>query len=233
MPHRLKEHFPNKPKNQEADNAFEILCSTHAAASSFLQIFETSRKNRRAKGTPTDQEQDLLRAMLIFTSSGLDSMVKQLIRDALPRILELDTGAKKLFLDKMEKKIFDGNLNTRLLLESIESDSPRSRLVVELVGDITAGSMQSAEELLRAAAHFNIASNLLTKNVDYLKQIFQVRNQIAHEMDIDFKQPNRSRYPRRRDEMISFTNELFRIGKSFLEEVDNKLILHSCQKLLL
>jgi hypothetical protein len=34
------------------------------ASAAFLQQFEDIRKYRQAKGTPTDAEQDLLRAML-------------------------------------------------------------------------------------------------------------------------------------------------------------------------
>ena len=68
------QHYPNRPATEATQNAFTILCSTHNAASSFLDIFEATRRTRKAKGTPTDEEQNLLRAMLVFAGAGLDSM---------------------------------------------------------------------------------------------------------------------------------------------------------------
>jgi hypothetical protein len=39
------------------------------------------------RGMSTDEEQDLLRAMLVTAAPGLDAMTKQLIRDALPKVV--------------------------------------------------------------------------------------------------------------------------------------------------
>ena len=38
-------------------------------------------------GTPTYEEQDMLRAMVIFSAAGLDSALKYLLRDALPVLI--------------------------------------------------------------------------------------------------------------------------------------------------
>jgi RiboL-PSP-HEPN len=215
-------HKPNKPKSDILQNAYIILCSSHKASESFLDEFKESRKGCR--GAPTDIQQDLLRAMLVFASSGLDSMVKQLVRDALPQIIEKDDGAMLMFSGQVEKAIYKGqNLNATLLTKAILSDSPRNTLIENLVSELTANSLQSAEELFRVGSYFNIASKDLTSDIDGLKTIFRVRNQISHEMDINFNQPNRSRYPRKRDEMISYTNELFKVSNSFLQQVAKKL----------
>ena len=63
----------------------------------------------------------------------------------------------------------------------------------------------------------------LTSNVNQLENIFRVRNEISHEMDIDFVQSTRNRRQRKRKEMYDYTNEIFRISEAFLKEVDNKL----------
>lgn len=213
---------PNKPSNSILQNAYTILSNSYKAANSFFNQFKASRKGRR--GAPTDKEQDLLRAMLVFASSGLDSMVKQLIRDALPIIIEKDDGAMLLFSERVEKTISkDQNINVRLLTKAILSDTPRTVLIDNFVEELTTNSLQSAEELLRVGSYFNIASNNLTSDIKQLKKIFKVRNQISHEMDIDFSQSNRSRCPRRRNEMVSYTNELFKLGELFLKLIDKKL----------
>lgn len=64
---------------------------------------------QKTEDTPTDEEQDILRAMLIFSSAGLDSMVKQLIRDALPEIIRKSEGAFEMFKTHIERKMKRGD----------------------------------------------------------------------------------------------------------------------------
>jgi len=48
-----------------------------------------------------------LRAMVLFAGAGLDSMVKQLTRDALAVIIEQDKGATVQFKDYIERRLGD------------------------------------------------------------------------------------------------------------------------------
>ncbi|MCX5667098.1 MAG: HEPN domain-containing protein [Candidatus Omnitrophica bacterium] len=217
-------NYPTKPASPRAFNAYMILCSTHDAASSFFDIFER-RRRRKTKGTSTDEEQDLLRAMLVFATSGLDSMIKQLITDALHQIIIKDVGAREVFKNYIEKKLIQSNqINAKLLAASLVEQDPRKRLVDEVVRDLTSNSLQSKEELLRAASFFDIPSQDLSSDPNRLKEIFDARNQISHEMDINFSQRNRKRRQRKQSDMIRYTNEILRIAKTFLSIVDKKLI---------
>jgi hypothetical protein len=225
MPHRLKNHHPAKPNHESVLSAHIILCNTHKACSAFLKQFEDIRKYRKAKGTPTDEEQDLLRAMLAFACAGLDSMAKQLIRDALSQVIIKDEGAAAMFFERTKKTLYKENiLNTDLLLQSIMTESPREVLLQDLVRELTSESLQSADELFRVASYFNIASKDLAPDPRELRRIFKIRNEIAHEMDIDFTQPNRNRHPRARDNMIDDVNVIFNVAKAFLEKTDQKLV---------
>ena len=224
MPHRLQEYYPAKPKHHDLQNAYIIICNSHKASSALLQQFQDVRKYRKAKGTPTDAEQDLLRAMLVFACAGLDSMIKQLIRDALPRVIKADEGAAAMFLQRTKKVIYRDNiLNVDLLLSSIMTDAPREVLQQDLVRNLTSGSLQSVDELLKAASFFNIPSKSIAPNPQDVKLVFAVRNEISHEMDIDFSQNNRNRRPRARDTMIRHVNQVFAVAKAFLEQTDKKL----------
>lgn len=220
----LFQHYPNQPRSDQCVAAFVILCNAHDAASSFLEIFTTVRTNRGARGMATDEEQDLLRAMLSFASAGLDSMAKQLIRDALPDVLNDNEAAADMFKTFVERrlKLTDG-VDHKLLADVIGDRNPRARLVQVLVDDLTSRSLQSTEEILKAAASFDIRSNQITQDIKRLTDVFRVRNQIAHEMDVDFTRPNRSRRPRARAVMVDHTNHVFAAAKAFLHEVDQKL----------
>lgn len=224
MPHRLKKHHPDKPKNLLLQNAHIIICNANKASSAFLKQFEDIRKYRKARGTATDAEQDLLRAMLTFACAGLDSMVKQLVRDALSSVVNKDRGAEAMFFQRTKKTIYSDNvLNTDLLLQAILTESPKDVLIKNLVFDLTSGSLQSVDELFRIASFFNIPSKDLIREPQDLKNIFSIRNQISHEMDIDFSQRNRNRRPRARDDMIQCTNAIFRVAKVFIAAVDKRL----------
>jgi hypothetical protein len=156
MSHALFGH-PAQPQRDACQDAYVILCNAHDAVRSFLDTFEAVRKTRNAKGMPTDEEQDLLRAMVLFAGAGLDSMVKQLIRDALPTIIESDEGATLQFKDYIEKRLRDVEGSSRRFLADIIGDrNPRELLFSRLVGDLTSDSLQSAEQLLKVAAYFNI-----------------------------------------------------------------------------
>lgn len=216
-------NYPKRPASNECDNAFIILCNAHDASSSFLDIFETTRKGRKAKGTPTDEEQDLLRAMLAFASSGLDSMIKQLIKDSLRSVIDRNAGAAESFSTYIEKKIVkDDDLDHRLIARALCDVTPRGRLIDELLRDLTSGSLQAKDAIYRAGSFFDIPSKELSRNPDQLQKVFECRNEIIHEMDVDFAQKNRNRRPRRKQTMIDNTNVIFEVANNFLESVDSR-----------
>ena len=218
------EHYPNAPAADAARNAFTILCSAHAAASSFLDIFEGTSQTRQAKGTPTDEEQDLLRAMLVFAGAGLDSMIKQLVRDALSLTIDRSKGAEenlKAFISRRLAR--QDTLDPSFLSSVLASRDPRDVLVSALIDDLVSQSLQSKEQVLRAASYFDIPSATLAPDLKMLEDIFRSRNEIVHEMDVDFDQTNRNRRPRRKDEMIRRTTEILRLANAFLIEVDRRL----------
>ena len=82
------------------------------------------------------------------------------------------------------------------LQKSLPERIPATVLIAELVGELTSQSLQSKDQVLRAASFFDIPSNALTPDIRLLDRIFQSRNQISHEMDVDLNQPNRNRRPR-------------------------------------
>ena len=213
--------FPSRPTSNLCDPAFSILCSTHSASSSFLSIFTITRRNRNARGTPRDVEQDLLRAAFSFASSGLDSLVKQLVRDALPYVVENDDGANENFRTFIERKLRDENsVDHKFLATILVSKYPRKELQEFLINELISNSLQSKDALFKVGSYFNIPSDNLFKNPTQLQNTFLARNQIIHEMDIDFTQPNRSRRPRTKADIFTMTNIIFEVSNNFLREVD-------------
>jgi hypothetical protein len=224
MTESLFDHYPDKPNHIGADGAYLILVSSHESASSFLQSFEAIHADREAEKVPTDVEQDLLRAMLIFASAGMDSMVKQLIKDALPLVIATNTGAQQQFKVFIKRKLKRKELTDYEFLANIIGDlNPRQVLIDELINELTSNSLQSVEQLLKVASFFDIPSAKITSDRKLLNEVFKARNYIVHEMDVDLGQPDRNRRPREREQMTEYTTMLFEVSTNFLSEVDLRL----------
>ena len=216
---------PEQPRSPDLVKSHTILIGAYDAASSFLTLFESTRRNRNARGAPTDQEQDLLRAMLAFACAGLDSMIKQIVRDALESVIDTSEGAHGNFRAFVERRLArQGAPDSKLLAEVLTGTDPRKVLISELVGELTSQSLQSKDQVMRAASYFDIPSDALTLDLRLLEQIFQCRNQISHEMDVDLNQPNRNRRPRRKETMIGHTTAILQLTNKFLTEVDQRLV---------
>ena len=141
-----------------------------------------------------------MRAMLVFACAGLDSMIKHLIRDALPAVIDQTESVEKKFEGFVEKEL--GRDGTKLLTAVLTSESPRERLVEELVKNLTSPSLQSKDQVLRVASFFGLGEKDVFTNAKTIDRIFRVRNTITHEMDVDFEQPKRTRTPRRKQDMV-------------------------------
>jgi len=215
---------------EELSKSKLILKHTHESAKSLLSAFENVRKLRGApRGATTDSEQDLLRAMLVLTAAGLDSMIKQIIRDTLSILAELDIKVEngvETFVARQLRSDPDSIETTksnRFLARLLISKSRRDQAIQEYIDELTGGSLQSPEELIRAAFALGLEPNKCNINPDILRPIFKVRNNIIHELDIDLNAPHRHRYNRSKIKMVQDSNILLEIGDKILLGVYNKI----------
>ena len=184
-----------------------------------LEAFDT-RPGAGKAGRPTDVQQDLLRAMVVFAGAGLDSAVKQLVRDAVPVLLDQgDDAVGKAFSGFAENRLADSKTVARLLI----SESPRQGVIAQLVEELTSGSLQSREEVAKVAGYFGIIRELPSQQSE-LKDAFDCRNLIVHELDVNLEGPAPgNRQPRSRDEMVEHAARLLETGSVFVTAVDQKL----------
>ena len=230
--------IPSSPVSSECQNAWVILKYTQSTAKSFLNAFDSSKID---KGAPTHGETDLLRAMLVLVSAGLDSMVKYLVRDALPAVIRNDMEARKKFIgfvkDRFELSPDSETpspkhtiLASNILDEINKQDGNDYDVLFEViisrvVKDLRGRSLQSPSQIMQTARGFNIAEDTITIHKQSLREVFKIRNQISHDMDIKFEgSPGKSnRRPRRRNDMVAHANLLLTVSVNFLQAVDAKL----------
>ncbi|MBI2185621.1 MAG: hypothetical protein HYU37_00695 [Acidobacteria bacterium] len=165
-----------------------------------------------------------MRAALIFAAAGLDSLVKQLVRDTLQIVISKNKGAHAQFTDYIQSRLkrSDGP-DLRFLAEAIAAERPTNHLQQQLVAELTSSSLQSKDQLLRVAAYFAIPADEISNDLPKLQAVFHARNQIAHEMDILLGQANRGRRQRRARLMKDYASIILTTALAFYSAVEKRL----------
>ena len=231
--HQLSVLNVGEAVNDACQNAKSILEYAHATASSLLGAYETIRGGRQsARGTTTDQEQDLLRAMLVMAAAGLDGMAKQLIRDTMKLLIARDETVKK-GLETFIYRQMRGDIDlpevasrNKLLARLLAAPSPQGQAIEEYIRALTGGSLQSAAEVLRIGRAFGLPPSDIgmdKENESNVQKIFDIRNKIIHELDMNLEGQQRKRNQRRVEDMKDYADRLLSIGVVLINKVSNKL----------
>lgn len=215
-------------RRQELSKAFLILKYTYDSAHALLEALRVMRSQRPAtRGSLTDEEQDLLRAMLVMAASGLDSMTKQVIRDVLPTFCKEDPDVLDKFRDFVSRQLrgvaesqVAGDV-PKLMAKWLTSESIHDALTEDYVGKLTGGSLQSVDQLFTVTNALGLPESLVGKTT--LQPIFKDRNRIVHELDIDFNAPRRNRRNRKKGYMIQATNRLLLLAERLYIACESKL----------
>jgi plasmid stability protein len=223
----------NAPKTvtttkDETLKAATIYEYTHISASSLLSAYDLARAKRGApRGASTDAEQDILRAMLVMGAGGIDSLVKQLMRDCLPKLV-VDQGARTE-LEKFVQRQLKAEVTaldpagSRFLSTVLASPNHHHAVVEQYIRDLTGDSLQSSEQVFKAATALGADGVKLGFDKKKLTSIFDIRNAIVHELDIDLDGSRRKRNQRKVEDMIGHTDALLKVGETLIESVDKRI----------
>ena len=219
---------PPAPAAGQLRNAHLALARTVAAANSYLAVFEL-RVSQRGPAPPTDHDFNLLRAMLVSACSGLDSMVKHAIRDALPTMIDRVDRAQDSFRAFAARRLPPAHSVLNPSRTNVPTASAtHAALIGELIRELTGKSLRSRKEILRAAFFFDLRSADLIVDTGLFDDAFHARNQITHGVDIDFMRPCRSRAHSPKQRYVDYTQAVLDCAESFLVGVDAKLGQHQC-----
>jgi hypothetical protein len=223
MPEQEADIFrvPDKPRSEECNKSHRILSRGYDAANEFITQFREVRKDS-GRGSVKDTHQDILRAMLVFACAGFDSCLKRLLEDALQAVINADPKAEETFTDTVKRKLPDIERSRDLLAKVLTAKNPREQLVREVLADLLGQSLQSVSQYSRVLAAFNVQMPD-KKKLASLKEAFEARNYIIHEMDIDFSKEKRSRRQRNEDVMTEMTKTVLATASELLVAVDKKL----------
>jgi hypothetical protein len=168
------------------ETAQRFLASGYDSVEAVLETLEGLRVARgRVRGRLTSAEEDLLRAAIVFTGATLDATLKQLIRDALPVLLDKSTQSHDKFEAFAAQRLGTGEIaDTKMIARYLVSDDPRTRLIEDYIYDLTGSSLQSAEEVGKTAGALGIENADLRRRIAGLTTLFTARNEVSHELDL-------------------------------------------------
>ena len=191
---------------------------------SFLRAFDSAMAER-GRGAPKDEEQDLLRAMLVFACAGLDASIGHLVRDCASDMLTRSPKLREETESFAQDQLGLTREGTGFLLRMLSDSEPNihERLVEELMHRRTEQSLQSHEELLRICSYFEIDDKTVRDQILALRDVFHARNAIIHEMDVNFLATNRRRTSRRRDAMVPYTERTLNVAAELIRQTQQKL----------
>ena len=163
-------------RDSRLSRAYLILQYAHDSAHALLGALRTVRRERGAeRGALTDEEQDLLRAMLVMAASGLDALTKQLLRDALPYLCKRDEKVRTQFQKYIERKL-KGEEKEEFLLFALTSGDTQQALIERYVDELTGSSLQSVKALSKAVNALGLSGIFETVQRDDLQTVFRERN---------------------------------------------------------
>lgn len=219
-------------KHDALDKAASIYEYTHSSASSLLVSFDDAKAKRGTpRGILTDQEQDILRAVLVMCCAGLDATLKQAVRDTLQLLLKADDEVRRGFEKFIQKKLAgaaetleQSGGGVKFLSKILASTEPRIKLIEEYILDLTGDSLQSAEQVMATIGAFGLNVDELAIKKSELTPIFRIRNKIIHELDINLDGKPRKRIVRGQQEMLDIACDILSVAKKILEALDKKLV---------
>lgn len=177
----------------------------------------------------TDEEQDLLRAMLVLAAAGLDAMVKQIIREALPMMLRRDVRAQEALEKFIARQIrpdtgdLERSVSAKFLARVLSKPSTQLAIIDEYVRHLTGGSLQSTASLYEVVGALGLNADDVGVDRRELDPIFEARNKIIHELDVNLNVERRTRNVRSKSSMIGHTDRLLHIAEKILKKIDSQM----------
>ncbi len=209
------------------ETAQRFLASAYDSVEELLTTLAKFREWRRLEGQSLrgrlpQNEEDLLRAAILFTGAGLDATLKQVVRDTLIYLVEVNSQAEERFKRYASGALLDGGeVSSKKLAGLLIARNPRQALIESYISALTGPSLQSAEQVDGVVSALGIDRPDLRRRVNALRPLFVARNQIAHELDL--QRPERPSDKHRRTRQIHQSRELahegLEVGQLIINEV--------------
>ena len=215
--------FPDGPRGRvpEMRNGYKFLRAAHHSVSGLLDAVGVVSAQRRASNATTvgrlaGDEIDLLRAAIVFTSSGLDASMTRLVNDVARHLILLPrhTAARGQYEGWIKTQM--GGVVPEPLRTAVIAREPAEAVLRFYLAERTKASFQGSGDLIaRVRNALGIPKNRVTDaTLKSLDPFFEARNKIVHSMD--FLDPENSagsaRKSRSADEVATLCDGVFTVA---------------------
>jgi len=169
---------------------WRYLTGAHQSVQAVLSIFDEvhariAQTRAENRGTLRQEEQELLRAALVLTSSGLDASMTKLVRVALPRLIKQGGSAKSRYDNWLKTEVGKEGAASKAIVDAVLSTDATAALVDAYVDVKTAASYQGSGDLTARVRDLLCLPSKLVSDaaIVALDPFFKARNAIVHDMD--------------------------------------------------
>ncbi|MGW2870092.1 hypothetical protein [Kitasatospora sp. NPDC001225] len=178
--------LPTKPRGTAISPAWRYLKGAHATVQGVfdgLTAVRVAKQKDDPRGRLGRDEADLLRAAIVFTSSGIDACAKRLLRDTVPLLINGNANAARKFDDYVKQDLADGPSGS--MSKAILSLNPREEMVRLYVAARAKASFQGSSDLKSRLCDTLGLTNaqMPAAKLKALDDFFIARNAIVHDLD--------------------------------------------------
>lgn len=219
-------------KAPQVRQAWKYLEAAHGSTSALLESLAIVRKQKRdstgeTRGRYSNDEIELLRAALVFTSSGIDASLQRLCRDALPALIRRpNSGARARFQEFLKQEL-SAPKPSEPFRDAVLATDPEAELIQFYVNARTKASYQGSGELRSRVRDALGIGRISVPDHDLaaLDPFFEARNAIVHGMDYVDPESSlgRKRHHRTRDLTVGECDLVFALTARFIAETAKSL----------
>jgi len=222
----LHEHSLTGPAQAKLWAAFASVHSMYFVMNISRGLWRGLRKKEH-RGRIEERHVDLLRAAIAFAGAGLDSALKQLIRDTVRPLIAANKGCRDMYMGFVDSYITSGEVMNRKHLRTILVDErgPASALTELYERHLTGDSLQSVEQVRKVCAALGVNEKDISARLkpgSTLEKMFKARNSIVHELDLK-RGGSSEQISRSLKEARQFSREALDVTQLIINEVAKAL----------
>jgi hypothetical protein len=184
----LYEHELTKPAQFKLWAAFNTVHSMYFNMNLSRALWRDLEKKDH-RGRVRESDADILRAAITFAGAGLDASLKQLIRDTIRPLIEINTSCLTKYHEFVDRHLASGEAVHRKHLRTVLVDERgSSAALVELYEwDLTGDSLQSAQQVQEVCGALGVNDKSIRRRLqegECLDKMFRARNAIVHQLDL-------------------------------------------------
>lgn len=212
-------------------SAQRYLASAYDSVASLIEVTYPALRDYRGapRGTLTHPERDVFRAAIVFAAAGLDTVVKEAIRNSLDLLVARPGAAREKYIDFVAEHVTSAKepgTDPRVLATLLVEPDADAYLRDKYVTSLTGSSMQSQTQVTAALAALGLESKTdreLFKDAATLNPLFKARNEVAHELDMTPSAARAKGERTRRERKITDSIDLCHRGLNYAQRVLNRV----------